>query len=166
MRLRMRVVSFGCLIGLLACSKPEPKQEDTPKQVEPEKPPLTAMDIIRDVHDSIERNCGADMPTYNYKKIAELKIAKEDQKLAESLLAELGLMAQQCGEYDVPEKKPCTENTCGYCPVDWWMCVDFAKPCLEGDTASCWTMGQCGSKVHCEAECLEGCSEVSPAAKK
>jgi len=165
MRLGMRVLSFGCVVGLLACSKAEPRQEDTPKKTEPEKSPLTAMDVILQVHDSIEADCGKNMPKFDPEVIEKLEFSEKDRESAEQLLETLGLMAQQCSDYNVPsgEKATTCNPDCSWCPVKWYWCIENAGACAGGDNKACCKLGACGSKHHCKEVCESSCGcDVPP----
>ena len=156
---------LGTCIFTMGCPKTETAQqvdkiEESTKETE--AVPATAMVLIRNTHAALETDCGKNLPTVKKAdELAKLEIAESDQKEAESLLADIGLFAQQCASYDAPAPKAdapgSCDPSCHWCPVKWYWCIENAGACAGGDNEACCKLGACGSKHHCEDTCKSSC---------
>lgn len=151
---------------MTACPKSEESKVDPKTEAKPKEPPATAMMIIQQYHEALERNCGEDLPEAKSDEISKLKIPEEDQEKADKLLAEIGLYAQQCSSYSTPvlkDSEAACNPDCHWCPIKWYWCIENAGACAGGDNKSCCKLGACGSKHHCKKVCQSSCGcDVGP----
>jgi hypothetical protein len=143
---------------LLGCPV-ESATEKSPRKTAVVKSPRTAMKVIREIHDSLERDCGRDLDEIDITNLASLELSDAERGEANALLIELSLYAQQCGSYVPPsfeDPETCGPD-CGWCPIEWYWCIENAGACAGGDNKSCCKLGACGSKHHCELVCKSSC---------
>jgi hypothetical protein len=159
----MKNLLIFTVLVLGACGAPrEARQIEKKKPQRTVQAPPTAIDEIRGFHAALEANC-AEGYEVSARGLEELVLEPEDQTEADRLLQSIGLMAQQCGEYDAPfpqEDQELTSSDCSFgCPVKWYWCIYNGGACAGGDDNSCCKLGACGSKHHCEDVCAssDGC---------
>lgn len=164
MKFAIHTLSLVFALSAATCSKPKSKPKEVPTKPKIVKPSLTAFSVIEQVHDSLEANCGKDMPVFDPAEIEKLELSEEEQERADQLLEMTGLMAQQCAVYDAPKGATDTCNPdCSWCPVKWYWCIENAGACAGGDNKACCKLGACGSKHHCEDVCKSSCGcDVPP----
>lgn len=160
----MKKLAFA-LLALTACPK-----ADTEKAVEKAEAPtsqsdLTALEAIRQVHDSFVADCGAKLPSFE--GLDKLTLAEDEQEKAQAMLVKIGDMAQECANFAGPEAEPSEADTCNpdcsWCPIKWYWCIENAGACAGGDNKSCCKLGACGGKHHCRQVCKSSCGcDVPP----
>ena len=152
---------MGAALLLTACPKAdEAKQVDDTKKAEVEEAPSTpasALEAIQAVHDSLEKDCGKNLP--NLEGLEKLELAEADQAKADEQLAKIGSMAQSCApDFTKPTAPEAGCNPdCSWCPIKWYWCIENAGACAGGDNESCCKLGACGSKHHCKEVCESSC---------
>ena len=142
----MTMKTFAVALTLLVAGcEPEVAVEAPKKKATPApEPPPTAMLIIKGFHESLERDCGQNMPKVDIEELKKLTIPPEDQELADSLLTDVGTFAQQCAsDYEAPMTETCSAD-CSWCPVKWYWCIENAGACAGGDNTACCKLGPCG----------------------
>ena len=163
--------TFIVLAGtvLTGCFEPQEAKLVEEKAQEFRAPAPTAMQTIENVQSEIEKNCGKDLGELKLEGLQDLEIAPEDQEKADLALQMIGVMAQQCGNFDGPTGTEAAKALaecnpdCSWCPIKWYWCIENAGACAGGDHQSCCKLGACGSKHHCESVCQASCGcDVPP----
>lgn len=157
------------VLTIAGCPKAETGSEQdskAEKNASAEEAPQTALSVIRDVEKSLEADCGKGLSDMRLENLESLELAEEDREEAEKSLQNIGLMAQQCGNYDsgplTAQADTCNPD-CSWCPVKWYWCIYNGGACAGGDNESCCKLGACGSKHHCEDVCKSSCGcDVPP----
>lgn len=153
------------VLALLSGCPEKERPAKRPAKVAVVKPPKTALDFIRDVHASLEEDCGRRLHKMKFDAAAGLTVPEADREEADKLLEVIGIYAQQCGSYStvVPVPSGTCSPDCSWCPVKWYWCIENAGACAGGDNESCCKLGACGSKHHCKTVCESSCGcDVPP----
>ena len=154
------------LVVLSGCPKPEVAVEKKDQKPEIVVAPRTALGVIKEAAASLERDCGRELQEVDPEGLSELDLHEPEFAEAEKLLADVGLMAQQCGDYTEMKTVDGCSQDCSWCPIKWGWCIENAGACAGGDNGSCCKLGACGSKHHCETVCKSSCScDVPPLAR-
>jgi len=163
MRRIFTITALACLTT--GCPKaPATAQVDEKTDEEGETPAqATAMGAIQAVHDSLERDCGRDLP--KLEGLEHLELAEADRERADEMLEKIGRMAQSCAPDFTMPAAPADgcDPSCDWCPVKWYWCIYNGGACVGGDNKSCCKLGACGSKHHCKEVCESSCGcDVPP----